>query len=140
MYFRILLAGSACHVLAFAGACCGLILLSRPPGRGRRAGTVLLGVSALVLLAWYYAGPSVLFRATFGRGPLADRPSVELKQKMESERMTADEVAVLFGSPHRRYEHGGQETWWYALDVSEHESLRVDFGPDGRVKSTWYDS
>ncbi len=123
-------------VLVLAGAARGVGLVRRQSRQSRRAGAALLAVCAVVPLACC-VGPSLLFRLEHGRFPLGAIPGYEVREAMERDRLTTDEVIARFGLPHQRDKFDDGEDWLYATDaLGMSDFFLVQFGPDGRVKHT----
>ena len=78
--------------------------------------------------------PPVALRITHGNFPIRSSDMDKVR-----EGMTADEVQAILGTPHERHPSGdGEATWYYYCDSFGLAALGIGFGPDGRVKNTWW--
>ncbi len=120
--------------LLLAGVVVGAVIavqLLRRDSTGSKIGGALLLSACVLLPLTCCVGPPYFVRVVYGNYPLGQYPNGVVR-----EGMTGDEVRALLGSPHERYVHDREETWFYWLDSFDIHWFGVFYGPDGRVKST----
>ena len=118
-------------VLALAGG--GLLLGARLLSRGSAKLGWLLVLASCFLPIFCYAAPPHIVRLVYGNYPLGSYPTKHIQAGMSSR----DQVQRVLGPPHERYKYTDRETWIYWIDSYGAYYCGVDFGPDGRVTSTY---
>jgi hypothetical protein len=117
-------------LLVSIGIVKGIRLYNRGSPKVRKYALVLILVSGLVPLFCYLVPPHVV-RLIYGNYPIGSYPNNKIK-----EAMSTDEVAVILGSPHKRFKEDDGEHWYYWIDSFGIRWFGVRFGPDGHVVGT----